>query len=637
MKNVLRAIIKFFKRFYRALFSRAGVITLGVLSFIFVDLTVNLLLLAGISYNNPSALCGADFRALRQEVLDTGHEEDPLTHHEYFGSSFSAVDKVEGEKTYTVFVSTSSTYSNYLAVVTKEAYKGYGLAISFSTGWMTRETYANDSEYAFMVEIGLLQEDLTPFILEPFNSPLLYSVIYASDPAFNLVKESELASSPEDIKIDPAIIEEINVTADDVAKEFLTHVKPVLRQFKSNKVELILIELKGALREIQIYTMCLFFTVLLTLLGGPLLCLFFLTLITRIQWRKKRRLIATGKFPEETVEDPPNAEEIEAKRRKDPYEIFVAKTHLRPIIGEWLLRGFGFALLILGSIFTTLINSNSLTGPLADSYALFNTLNTMGSFILVIALIGVIAESRQGLRLSSAVFFVLAFTYYFALNSILFFIDSLYKFDFEGVSFSSMISAMMPGNIFMSMGLFTFIGLFLFEEPPEWVIPRKVFRALSAIPTSIAIMSVILSLLWKTGILFPNYWVSSLFFVRDFDGLFVGVLYIYVIFIFRSYLSKTRGKQNVDDEMERPAVQFAKNVSLVLIVVAYTILFYCIQGRARTALRLADNTFVYFLIPIFLFYKPAGRKHKMLDNIIYYGIYILAFAIPSIVNFFVGL
>ena len=637
MKNVLRAIVKFFKRFYRALFSRAGVITLGVLSFVFVDLTVSLLFLAGVSYSNPAALCGADFRALRQEVLDTGQQEEPLTQHEYFGDFFSAVDKVEGGKTYTVFVSTSSMYSNYLAVVTKEAHKGYGLAISFSMGWITGKTYSNDSEYAFTVAVSLLKEDLTPFIHEPFNSPLLYSVIYASDPAFNLVKESELSEPLEGIKIDPAIIEEINATADDVAKEFLTHVKPVLRQFKSNKVDLILIELKGALREIQVYTMCLFFTVLLTLLGGPLLCLFFLTLVTRIQWRKKRRLIAEGKFPEETVEEPPNPETIEAKRRKDPYEIFVAKTHLRPFIGEWLLRGFGFALLILGSIFTTLINNNSLTGPLADSYALFNTLNTMGSFILVIALIGVIAESRQGLRLSSAGFFVLAFTYYFALNSILFFIDSLYKFDFGGVSFSSLISALMPGNIFMSMGLFTFIGFFLFEKPPEWVIPRKVFRALSAIPTSIAIMSVILSLLWTSGILLPNYWVSSLFFVRDFDGLFVGVLYIYVIFIFRCYLSKTRGKQNVDDEMERPAVQFAKNISLVLIVVVYTILFYCIQGPARKALRLADNTFVYFLIPIFLFYKPAGRKHKMLDNIIYYGIYILAFAIPSIVNFFVSL
>ena len=178
MKNVLRVMIKFFKRFYRALFSRAGVITLGVLSFVFVGLTVNLLLLAGVSYSNPAALCGPDFRALRQEVLDTGQQEQPLTQHAYFGSSFSAVDKVEGEKTYTVFVSTSSMYSNYLAVVTKEAHKGYGLAISFSMGWITGETYSNDSEYAFVVEIGLLKEDLTPFILESFNSPLLYSVIY---------------------------------------------------------------------------------------------------------------------------------------------------------------------------------------------------------------------------------------------------------------------------------------------------------------------------------------------------------------------------------------------------------------------------------------------------------------------------
>jgi hypothetical protein len=201
-----------------------------------------------------------------------------------------------------------------------------------------------------------------------------------------------------------------------------------------------------------------------------------------------------------------------------------------------------------------------------------------------------------------------------------------------GITFSQFLSMMLPGNIFMSMGLFAFIGFFLFEDPPSWLVKRKVFRLLSLIPTGIAILSVVLSILYRAEAITPNYWVSSFFFVRDVDGLFVGIAFLFELFLFRNVIAKRYGKENVDELMSRPSVQFKKNLILCLIIAIYTAIFYLVPSGGRMYLRLDDHTLIFCLIPLLLFYKPAGKNRSNASNILYYALYILTFLITTIVT-----
>ena len=67
---------------------------------------------------------------------------------------------------------------------------------------------------------------------------------------------------------------------------------------------------------------------------------------------------------------------------------------------------------------------------------------------------------------------------------------------------------------------------------------------------------------------------------------------------------------------------------LILIV---TIIFFIIPASERRNFGIAPSTAFYFtLIPFFLFYKPSGRAHKMLSDVIYYAIYGVAWVLPAL-------
>jgi len=135
----------------------------------------------------------------------------------------------------------------------------------------------------------------------------------------------------------------------------------------------------------------------------------------------------------------------------------------------------------------------------------------------------------------------------------------------------------------------------------------------------------------------PSYWLGTFFFVRDFDGLFVGVLFEFSIFAFRAILIHKHGRKAIDEKMSDPTVQFQKNIALCAIVLLYVAIFYAFPPSWKSALALPDHTYVYLLIPVFLFYRPAGKNRNMVSNAIYYVLYIFALAMPTIISFFLGI
>ena len=215
-------------------------------------------------------------------------------------------------------------------------------------------------------------------------------------------------------------------------------------------------------------------------------------------------------------------------------------------------------------------------------------------------------------------------------SAMLFLLDIAVPFDAGlGLGTGSILAEMLPGNIFLGIGLFAFIGFFLFENPPRWFINRKVFRSLSLIPALIALASVVISALYRANVIHFSFWITNLLFIRDFDSIFVGVTYEFIAFAFYASAKRKYGSNKVDEAMERPHVQFEKNAALCGLILAYTLFFYLVPSEVKTAMNIPKYTFIWALIPLFLFYKPAGKKHKNKLDILYYALYILTMLIPK--------
>lgn len=634
----------FLKKVFSSLFSKKGVISLGVISLVYILTITTLFTVTGVAYSNPAAMGGKDFQSLRKQVIAQGQDEDPfLIDHDFYGKSFVGTERTLNEETYYVYVSNESLCSNYLGIATKVLYEDYGLVLGLTLSHFLERAYQDNHDFVFVAQTIVIHSDGSPYVLYDYflvNAGTKYDCSIQGELKLNHDYYDDWG-----IDLDPQIIAEINQNSEGLLRDFFPKAKAVIDDFGVYS-DSVFKGIKRSFEAGEAGSGLLGIAAVLSFFGGPITMLFILGLARLLIQKKKRRLLQEGALTEREGEDllvtlpgietsplpPPEERKEAAAILEGPIERFCAKTHIRPVLGEWVIRGIGFALIVLGSIFMHIINASLAIPTIEDLYPLFKMINAAGQVLLVVALIGIIAETRRNLTFTAAAFFTMAVTFYLAVNSVFFTLDSTIKFDFMGITFSQLLSMMLPGNIFMSMGLFAFIGFFLFEDPPSWLIKRKVFRLLSLIPTGIAILSVVLSILYRAEAITPNYWVSSFFFVRDVDGLFVGIAFLFELFLFRHFIAKRYGKENVDELMSRPSVQFKKNLILCLIIAVYTAIFYLVPSGGRMYLRLDDHTLIFCLIPLLLFYKPAGKNRSNASNILYYALYILTFLIPTIVT-----
>lgn len=634
----------FLKKVFSSLFSKKGVISLGVISLVYILTITTLFAVTGVAYSNPAAMGGKDFQSLRKQVIAQGQDENPfLIDCDFYGKSFVGTERTLNEETYYVYVSNESLCSNYLGIATKVLYEDYGLVLGLTLSHFLERAYQDNHDFVFVAQTIVIHSDGSPYVLYDYflvNAGTKYDCSIQGELKLNHDYYDDWG-----IDLDPQIIAEINQNSEGLLRDFFPKAKAVIDDFGVHS-DSVFKGIKRSFEAGEAGSGLLGIAAVLSFFGGPITMLFILGLARLLIQKKKRRLLQEGALTEREGEDllvtlpgietsplpPPEERKEAAVILEGPIERFCAKTHIRPVLGEWVIRGIGFALIVLGSIFMHIINASLAIPTIEDLYPLFKMINAAGQVLLVVALIGIIAETRRNLTFTAAAFFTMAVTFYLAVNSVFFALDSTIKFDFMGITFSQLLSMMLPGNIFMSMGLFAFIGFFLFEDPPSWLIKRKVFRLLSLIPTGIAILSVVLSILYRAEAITPNYWVSSFFFVRDVDGLFVGIAFLFELFLFRHFIAKRYGKENVDELMSRPSVQFKKNLILCLIIAVYTAIFYLVPSGGRMYLRLDDHTLIFCLIPLLLFYKPAGKNRSNASNILYYALYILTFLIPTIVT-----
>ncbi|MBQ9456918.1 MAG: hypothetical protein IJU64_00175, partial [Bacilli bacterium] len=587
----------FLKKVSSSLFSKKGVISLGIISLVYILAIAALFTVTGVSYSNPAAMSGKDFQSLRKQVIAQGQAENPfLIDYGFYGKSFVGTERTLDEETYYVYVSNESFCSNYLGIATKVLYEDYGLVLGLTLSHFLEPAYQDNHDFVFVAQTLVIHSDGSPYVFYDYflvNAGTKYDCSIQGELKLNHDYYDDWG-----IDLDPRIIAEINQNSEGLLRDFFPKAKAVIDGFGVQS-DSVFKGIKRSFEASEAGSGLLGIAAVLSFFGGPITMLFILGLARLLIQKKKRRLLQEGALTEREGEDllvtlpgtetsslpPPEERKGAAVILEGPIERFCAKTHIRPVLGEWVIRGIGFALIALGSVFMHIINASLATPAIEDLYPLFKMINAAGQVLLVVALIGIIAETRRNLTFTAAAFFTMAVTYYLAVNSVFFALDSTIKVDFMGVSFSQFLSKMLPGNIFMSMGLFAFIGFFLFEDPPSWLVNRKVFRLLSLIPTGIAILSVVLSILYRAEAIAPNYWVSSFFFVRDVDGLFVGIAFLFELFLFRHFIAKRYGKENVDELMSRPSVQFKKNLILCLIIAIYTAIFYLVPSGGRMYLR----------------------------------------------------
>ena len=129
----------------------------------------------------------------------------------------------------------------------------------------------------------------------------------------------------------------------------------------------------------------------------------------------------------------------------------------------------------------------------------------------------------------------------------------------------------------------------------------------------------------------PSFWLRNFFFIRSAYVLFIGVLYEISVFLFYYVTARRRGEKKIISDTVTPAFQLQKNVALCLLIGLLVLAFYLIPAEQRPYLGLdTEHAFYYVLIPFFLFFHPAGTDHKKRDDYIYYALYAVAWALPSL-------
>ena len=363
--------------------------------------------------------------------------------------------------------------------------------------------------------------------------------------------------------------------------------------------------------------------------------LFLASLVLKATKKKENRdkilLFTTQEEREES-----ESESIPKERKESRFETFLNSHHIRPIFGEWFFRAIGLALVGSCSLMLSLfaLSSFETWGEGWDNFALnsseiFQNISSVGSLMLLVMVIGVIAETRKNLHVSAWCFMTLA------VGNYLFNCATLFAYHVSngrlGPILADNTAAELPGNVFLGIGLFSITGFFLFFNPPRSMINRKVFRFLSLIPTSVALLSVVFTYLYKAQIYTPSYWAKNVLFIRDSSIVFMGIFYEYAIFIFRAIVTRRHGEAGAKKLAEKPYIQFEKNLLLCLVILVITGVFYLIPASQRSYFGFSSTQAFYFvLIPFFFFYRPAGRNYTTKSNIIYYALYAVAWALPSL-------
>ena len=628
--------LRFFQRLKRWVMSTAGVTVTGVVSGLLLLTMLFFLIYPAVVADNPAMFCPQTHLELRDKAIKDGKDYKPWgTDGQLWSDKARALEtKVDGiDYTYAVIDVKRASY--YFEVNAFHVDEDYGFICTFLVPYWSIDFSLSTP---FEASAILRNKDFSPTKNAEGKEITVRSTYHVSYD-FKVSMKNPTYVIPTN-GISKEDLDAISVRFDQHMEAFCPTVKKALTAFGATDVDGLIAKAADPMIHIDAVMFMPAYAVIISFFAGLIFCLFGATLIRQIMLHKENRLKKAGIFtPDEPIK--PKGEIDELPTRSGLFVAMVNQGHMRPMLGEWFFRILGLSLVFFGSLMTVLAAGSAFVGWgefgqfLKYLTNLFDGISSTGSFILTIAVIGIIAETRNNLRLSAILFSALAMTMYLTTCAILYTVDLAYPFPLvAGLTLANIITAILPGNIFLGLGIFAIVGFFLYTNPPKWFINRTVFRLLSLIPTSIAILSIVSSALQRGAGFIQNYWLANLLFMRDFDALAIGVLYEYAIFAFRCYLKRKYGEERLEEVMALPDVQLSKNVVLCGLVFFYVIVFYCFPAEAKYALNLPAHTFLYLCMPLFFFYKPAGKNHKRGLDVLYYILFFLALGLPKLSSLF---
>ena len=610
-------ILDIYHKIINFLISLKGIISTGILSIILVVLMIIFFVVPSTTLSNPGSFNDTEFNNIRNQVIEKGEN--------YKAESINSVLRTEklvgitdSKTNIQLRFSPDKAASDYYEFYFTRDWNYNGLDYMYKV-FVCDVLYTTvfSNEMTFIVEIGLFDKDGNYICDEEYGYTYTIKTILHINENVNVIDEiyaDRKSYFDEDGTL--ACQAKMKEIKDEVINNFYAY--PEIFGFKSGK-EFIrnaiqlqikinnIIELAKINRYLSIFC-ALFVSIFITSI------LYYIS--------KKKRISAES---DEII--------IEKDVKRNRVEEFIDSHKIKPFLGEWFFRGIGLALVVTSTILLAIFTKKyEYLEGFNDTtiQKVFENTSGIGALMLLIIVIGIISETHKNLHRTAWFFMTCSFGYYLMTCSTLYY-EQL-SFGRIGIAVANSSASSMAGNIFLGIGLFAIIGYFLFYDPRGDIINRKLFRSFSIIPTLLAVSSIVVSYLSRTNSDYiTNYWIKNLLFIRDSNLLFIGIAYEYSLFLFRHVMIKKYGIDDLDNNFERPYIQFQKNLVLCMLILIVTIIFFIIPASERRNFGIAPSTAFYFtLIPFFLFYKPSGRAHKMLSDVIYYAIYGVAWVLPAL-------
>ena len=657
-KSFRDAFFGFWRNVRRFFKSRLGVASLGIIAISFVTLLVYQSVQIIRFEQDPLYAYPSEAQTLHHDVMANGTEFDdhlglnllPIT-------KTKAIKRTYAEQEYAYCVPGDPHTSDMACVSATYVDDVYSIQIGFSTATVIGRPVGVNSLFYAKVAIYDTKTN-RPFLKGGVETDNYFAYEVTSAVDMELVS-TQHTWCPE--QLTPEEYDVALAKGQTEARNIFDALPSILEAFGVNYGTAYLNFLVGAGEIRNAESARTIYFALSWFFGAPIIALFVILWVRLLVEDRRIRLISRGVVERKSTttaetlsistEAPPSEVEafteekeetpiVRQRRRAEKVEDWLARKNIRPIFGEWVFRGIGLGLVFIGAILSSLAAFFLAgdAGQVAQITSYFDSIRQLGAFVLVISVITIISETRRNLSITASAFLGLAFVFYGLTCALWLFLSLVTGL---GTELISILAQGTGGNVLLGLGIFAITGFFLFENPPKWFINRKVFRSLSAIPVLLTIASLVAAYLFEVFQITIPFWLSGLLFLRDFPSLVIGLVMEFAIFIFRTRLKRAYGEENVSAQMSRPVVQFTKNLILCGLILFFTVVFYILPSPVRLSLQMGKHTFVYLMIPFFLFFKPAGENHKFKSDIIYYILYIVCMAVPilssSLVRFIMGL
>lgn len=301
------------------------------------------------------------------------------------------------------------------------------------------------------------------------------------------------------------------------------------------------------------------------------------------------------------------------------------------LIKERYYKFFGIVLLFYTNFYLYYLISSILNyNPLTINNSVEIIISTMKDLAPVASLIILtitIDRVKNGKHLFLKTFFFLIIGLFFAFYELILIVEISNLSQLLPFLFS-----FLPTNTFFAIGIFSFIGVFLFTKP-TFIHSKQglvIYRLCSIIPIYI--------LCFNYFQIFSNVDISvyAMPFIiqRSFYELLYGIAYLFFLYFSRVYLLKKYGEKRMDVVLNSNKYVLIRNLFLCVLIMIIGILnVYIKDPDLIKTLKIKTSPYYFYLIPLFLFSKPQIEKENTKESIVYISSLVLSYVIPYLMLF----